>query len=97
MTALADSSTTITVTWGPIPPIDQNGIITEYEVTYEPLETFNDSIGMSVVNVTAPNTAVILSGLQEHVDYSIRVRAFTSVGPSNYSTTFQERTYEDGK
>ena len=95
--ATAVSSTEIIVTWDPVLPIDQNGIITEYEVVYEPLETFNDSIRMNAINVTAPNTSVILSGLQEYVDYSIRVRAFTSVGPSPLSPAVQERTHEDGK
>ena len=95
--ATAVSSTEIIVTWEPVLPIDQNGIITEYEVMYEPLETFNDSIRINAINVTAPNTSVILSGLQEYVDYSIRVRAFTSVGPSPLSSAIQERTNEDGK
>ena len=82
--------------WDPVSPIDQNGIITEYEVTYQPLETFNGSIGSGSINVTAPNTSVILSGLQEYVNYNIRVRAFTSVGPSPLSPAVQERTNEDG-
>ena len=95
--AFAISSTSIMVTWGPVPGINQNGIITEYEVMYEPLETFNNTIGIDMVTVRAPNTSVLLNGLQEYVNYSIRVRAFTSVGPGNYSSPVQERTNEDGK
>ena len=95
--ATAVSSTEIMVTWDLVFPIDQNGIITEYEVMYEPLETFNDSIGIGTINVTTPNTSIVLSGLQEYVDYSVRVRAFTSVGPGPLSSAIQERTSEDGK
>ena len=36
-----------------VPPIDQNGIITMYEVLYEPLETFSDAIGPLTMNVSS--------------------------------------------
>ena len=80
-----------------VPPIDQNGDITMYEVQYEPLETFNDSIGTMTVNVTVPEQFVLLRNLQEHVEYNISVRAYTSAGEGPYSTEVMERTFEDGK
>jgi len=67
-----------------------------YEVLYQPLQTFNNSIGPLSVVVLFPNTSLILTRLEEYVKYNIRVRAFTSVGPSNYSEAVQERTLEDG-
>ena len=85
------------VTWDPVPAIDQNGIITEYEVMYEPLETFGGNISTQRMNVTAPEMSVTLTKLQEFVFYNISVRAYTSVGAGSFSEEMTERTNEDGK
>jgi hypothetical protein len=90
------SSTSINVTWGIVPLIDQNGDITMYEVLYEPLETFNGSIGSSQEFVLAPNQAFLLINLQEDVTYTIRVRAVTNGGPGVISEGIMLRTFEDG-
>ena len=95
--ATAISPTEIMVTWDIVPEIDQNGVITRYEVLYVPLETFDGMISSMTVTVLSPNTSVTLTGLEEHVFYNISVRAFTSAGSSDYSTVLQERTFEDGK
>ena len=95
--ATARSSRSIEVRWEEVIAIDQNGIITMYEVRYEPLETFDDSIRTMTVNVTAPEQSVILGDLQEYVDYNISVRAYTSVGEGPYSAEITERTFEDGR
>ena len=97
VTALANSSTTIIVSWDIVPPIDQNGIITMYEVLYQPLETFGGAIGTLTRNVSAPDMSVVLMDLQEFVEYNISVRAYTSVGEGPYSVGSVERTNEDGK
>ena len=91
------SSTEIMVTWDMVPPIDQNGIITMYEVQYEPLETFNGAIGTLSETVLTSNMTVTLTALQEFVEYNISVRAFTVVGPSPYSLPVTQTTLEDGK
>ena len=91
------SSTNIRVSWGPVPFIDQNGIITEYEVMYQPLETFNGSIETRRVNVTSPEMSVTLMELQEFVSYSISVRAYTSVGAGPYSSEVFIMTNESGE
>ena len=93
--ATALSSTEIEVSWEEVPAIDQNGIITMYEVQYEPLETCNGSIYSLNKNTTMLTT---LTDLEEYVEYNITVRAYTSVGPGPYSDPpFTERTDEDGK
>ena len=46
--------------------------------------------------MTVNSTMAVLTGLQEYVDYSIRVRAYTSVGPGPYSDDVIQRTEEDG-
>ena len=91
------SPSEILVTWDIVPPIDQNGIITQYEVYYQPLETFGGAIGPMVEAIVPPNISVILAQLEEYVFYNISVRAFTEVGPSDYTTALLERTLEDGK
>ena len=90
------SSTTIEVTWGIVPPIDQNGIITMYEVLYQPLETFGGAIGPMTRNVSGTEMSVVLMDLQEFVSYNITVRAYTSVGEGPYSTEISVATLQDG-
>ena len=84
----------IMVTWEEVLPIDQNGIITIYEVQYEPLQ-FMESLSTPVTNTT--DMAVNLTNLQEFVEYTISVRAYTSIGFGPFSTEITERTFEDGK
>ena len=85
------------VTWDMVPPIDQNGVITVYEVLYEPLETFNGAIMSNTTTVDATAGAVILIDLEEYVVYNISVRAYTGVGAGPYSVEIMERTNEDGE
>ena len=93
--AMNISSTVIRVSWSPVPAIDQNGIITQYEVEYNQT-TFGE---MSMYNTTTVNSTTLmvdLTGLEEYVVYSIRVRAYTSVGAGPYSDVVMERTQENG-
>ena len=88
------SSTEIQVNWNEVLEIDQNGIITEYEVMYEPLMTFGGLITTLTVNTT--NLSITLMDLEEYVEYSISVRAYTSVGSGPYSVGIVNMTFEDG-
>ena len=94
MEANAISSTEIMVTWEEVLPIDQNGIITVYEVQYEPLQ-FMESLNTLVTNTT--DMAVNLTNIQENIEYNIIVRAYTSVGPGPYSDPVTERTFVNRK
>ena len=94
---MANSSTSIDVMWDEVPPIEQNGVITAYEITYIPLENFTGTIGINSTNVSGSDLSVFLIGLQEYVNYSIQVRAYTSVGPGPYSNSMIELTLEDSK
>ena len=95
VTATAQSSTSILVTWDMVPPMDQNGVITMYQVLYTPLQTFRGAIGTESMTVT--EQMATLTGLQEYVEYNISVRAYTSVGAGPYSDGVVVRTSEDGK
>ena len=81
--------------WEEVVPIDQNGVITMYQVLYQPLETFGGAIGPETVNVT--KLMATLTGLQEYVNYTISVRAYTSVGAGPYSDNITVLTFQDGK
>ena len=81
------------VTWDEIPGLDQNGIITDYEVQIEPLD-FPADIFVDLLNTTS--LSIVVTGLEEYVFYNISVRAYTSVGPGPYSDPVTERTLEDG-
>ena len=94
---MAPSSTEIMVTWEEVPAIDENGIIINYEVRFEPLE-FTETLTTSSVNTTDTiDLTVVLRVLQEYVEYNISVRAYTSVGPGPYSDPVTQRTLEDRK
>ena len=94
MTAVNISSTAIRVSWQPLLAIDQNGVITQYEVEFNQT-TFSE---VSLYNTTTVNSTTLmvdLTGLEEYVVYSIRVRTYTSVGAGPYSDVVMERTQED--
>lgn len=89
------SARSIAVSWDEVPPMDQNGIVTMYQVLYLPLETYNGTIGAMMLSVQV--TSVLLPGLQEFTNYSISIRAHTSVGAGPYSRAVVEMTSVDGK
>ncbi len=91
--ATALSSTEIQVRWNEVPGIDQNGI-TMYEVFY--LSTL-DLVNGSILTDSGDTFSVNITGLEEFVDYSVSVRAYTSVGPGPFSDTVLEMTGGGGK
>ena len=80
--------------WEEVPAIDQNGIVIEYEVLFEPLETFGGQL-MSETLINSTELFICLVELQEFVNYSISVRAYTSAGPGLYSERILAMTQED--
>ena len=87
------SSTEIMVTWERVSAINESGIITNYEVEVDPVD-FNDILTTTYVNTT--NLSTVITGLQENVEYDIRVRAYTVIGPGPFSPPETARTFEDG-
>ncbi len=88
------SSTEVQVNWTEVAEIDQNGIITEYEVMYEPLRTFGV---LNTATTTTMNLFTVLYELEEYVEYNISVRAYTNDGAGPYSVGIVRRTFEDGE
>ena len=83
------------MSWEEVPLINQNGLITTYEILLEPLETFGGMITERQLNST--NLSMVVIDLKQFVNYSISVRAYTIEGPGNYSEAIVRMTQEDGK
>ena len=81
------------VTWERVSAINESGIITNYEVEVDPVD-FTDILTIAYVNTT--NLSTVITGLQEYVEYDIRVRTYTVIGPGPFSPPETERTFEDG-
>ena len=68
-----------------------------YEITYTPLENFTGVIGINSTNMSGSYLSVSLVGLQEYVNYSIQIRAYTIEGPGPYSNPVLQITLENSK
>ena len=90
------SSTSLQVSWDPVPTIDWNGIITQYDVEYSQT-TFSEVSMYNTTTVNSTTFMVDLTGLQEAVVYFIRVRAYTSVGAGPYSDSMNVPTNDDSR
>ena len=55
-----------------VPAIDQNGVITVYEIWFVPLETFEGQISTdSVYTSNGSLLLIVLTGLEEYVEYDL--------------------------
>ena len=90
------SSTEIRVSWQDVSAISQNGIITQYEVEYNQSRFAQVPMSDTTI-VNASQLTVELTDLEEDVEYSIRVRTYTNVGPGPFSADVMNRTFEDGR
>ena len=70
--------TEISISWNP--PTIPNGIITVYEIRYR------ESTGTGPYNITnTTNTEYSIIGLIPNTSYTIGVRAYTSIGPGEWT------------
>eukprot|EP00117_Sycon_ciliatum_P022357 scpid935/ scgid0353/ Receptor-type tyrosine-protein phosphatase S; Receptor-type tyrosine-protein phosphatase sigma len=88
------SNTSVRVSWSEIPPDEQHGLITTYEVLYQQVDNDTTSISLfgSVNTTNGSELFIVLSDLDTFRLYEIQVRGFTAVGPSNFSEAVTERT-----
>ena len=89
--ATAIASDKILVTWKPIPPFEQNGLILKYIVHYW-IVNMNNTLEV-VSNSTS--TGVTLEPLDAHTIYQVLVFAVNVVGNSPNSKVFTVKTWED--
>ena len=88
------NSTAITVSWDEVLVNETNGIITQYNVTAIPDESFANVVEMLVNNLTF---SVVFDGLEEFVVYRFTISARTVVGFGPTSPEVSARTNEAGK
>ena len=87
------SSTEIRVSWTPPPEIDQNGEITFYEVQVDPAQFQS----ISYMNVSGSELMLVVGKLEEFVEYSFTIRAYTSAGPGPFSVLTTTTTDQAGR
>lgn len=85
MRATALSPTQVKLEWEPVPAIDRNGIITQYEVIFN--QTTIDTLNMSGVNINNSELSATVHPLQPFIPYNISVRAYTRIGPGPLNPT----------
>lgn len=87
------SSTAINVSWDAVPIEHRNGEIIAYSVNLIPgNEEYNSEFK---VNASGAQT-VTIGKLHPHMNYSFKVAAETSKGPSRYSSEIWNRTKQAG-
>ena len=83
--------TSLTLTWGELPPEKRNGIIREYEVEIKTGD------GVYIVrNASEPKRSITIQDLKAYTTYGCRVRAYT-ISPGPYSADVYAETPEDSK
>ena len=82
VTTPSSSSSTITVQWGEVPCIHQNGVITGYSVQYGVMGSGNT---MTMPVDGAATTEATIDNLVSSTTYSIQVAAVNSEGTGVYS------------
>ena len=92
----AITPTIINVSWYPPPIYFQNGVITNYTLTYIGVQRDKTLKNVTVSVVNGTYVLPILTGLQENTDYSITLRANTIVGPGPTVTLYQ-LTLQEGE
>ena len=89
VSATVESSTSITVQWGSVPCIHQNGAITGYSVQYGVVGSGSTQT-MTVSGASTTQTTI--SGLNPSTNYSIQVAAVNNQLIGTYSTAENELT-----
>ena len=87
------TATTIILSWIEIPVDQQNGQLTNYEITYFDQAPFLLHTHIDV-NISATALQFTVTGLEEDVSYHFTIRAYTSVGPGPNSSEISVRTLE---
>ena len=79
------SPTQVILRWNPVAPIDRNGIITHYEVLFN--QSSITTLPMSEININDSELSATVGPLQPFINYTLYVRANTSVGSGPFNPT----------
>lgn len=87
------NSTVILIFWNPPPLVNQNGIITSYQVMITNLNKTNSS----AITINTNTTSYVAMGLQINTLYNFEVAAMTIIGLGPFSDPVSSQTFEDGQ
>ena len=76
-----------------MPEVHWNGIITFYEVRVDPAKFQN----VRYENVSGSELVLVADELEEYVDYSFTIRAYSIAGPGPFSVITTSTTDEAGE
>ena len=90
MEVLVENSTAVTVTWGPVDCVHENGKITHYSVRYREVDSSKHDSGGSGVNnemVSGDPSGgmTTISGLTKETVYTVEIAAQNTAGIGVYS------------
>ncbi|XP_078530442.1 neuronal cell adhesion molecule isoform X13 [Lissotriton helveticus] len=74
----------LTLEWGP--PVPPNGILTEYTLKYQPINSTHELGPQVVIRIPANETNLVLRNLTYSTRYKFYFYAHTSMGPGNQIT-----------
>ena len=94
MTVYSLNSTAIQAEWNAPELIDQNGVLTSYQVRYLGLELDTTEISL---NLSINTMSVFLTELLSNVYYCVMIRVGNGAGFSEFSSPNCARTQEAGK
>ncbi|MFT7807464.1 receptor-type tyrosine-protein phosphatase delta-like isoform X15 [Arapaima gigas] len=83
------TSSTLRIAWKPVTLAEQNGRIIKYALQYKDINSPRNPFELFI---TAPESTVMLDGLNPDTTYDIKMCAFTGKGPGPYSPSVQFRT-----
>ena len=89
------TSTSVDLMWEEIPEMNQNGIITGYQLRFR--EQTSDNTSWTYVMIPGSNLTASLRVLQEFVTYLIQISGVTAAGIGPFSSEISITTLEDGK
>ena len=89
------TASSITLSWEP--PLEPNGVILQYRVTYVEAVTNRTVTIQNLDPAILGNTSLLIEDLMEYHYYEMRVAASTDKGFGNYSAPLTVLTDEHGK
>ncbi|XP_078530432.1 neuronal cell adhesion molecule isoform X4 [Lissotriton helveticus] len=85
----------LTLEWGP--PVPPNGILTEYTLKYQPINSTHELGPQVVIRIPANETNLVLRNLTYSTRYKFYFYAHTSMGPGNQITEEAMTLMDEGK
>ena len=96
LAAITVNSTAIEVSWLPVLPEEQNGIITMYVINVFANTTFAFSMSNDSITLNDAVLIHLFTDLEEFVEYTFEISAFTVVGEGPISPNVSNTTDQAG-